>query len=76
MFNFGLFVYCREKVPIERSRDDVLDMNQFRMLFNTCKVPGITRDSVYNYFKTGKQIRIVGYYKQMILCWRLVEQSF
>uniref|UniRef100_A0A8C3CVI4 Peroxisomal carnitine O-octanoyltransferase n=2 Tax=Cairina moschata TaxID=8855 RepID=A0A8C3CVI4_CAIMO len=44
-----------EKVPIERSRDDVLDMNQFRMLFNTCKVPGITRDSVYNYFKTAME---------------------
>uniref|UniRef100_A0A8B9EFC2 Peroxisomal carnitine O-octanoyltransferase n=1 Tax=Anser cygnoides TaxID=8845 RepID=A0A8B9EFC2_ANSCY len=44
-----------EKVPIERSRDDVLDMNQFRMLFNTCKVPGITRDSVCNYFKTAAE---------------------
>ncbi|XP_035174821.1 peroxisomal carnitine O-octanoyltransferase [Oxyura jamaicensis] len=44
-----------EKVPIERSRDDVLDMNQFRMLFNTCKVPGITRDSVCNYFKTATE---------------------
>ncbi|POI28831.1 hypothetical protein CIB84_007419, partial [Bambusicola thoracicus] len=42
-----------EKVPIERSGNAVLDMSQFRMLFNTCKVPGITRDSLCNYFKTG-----------------------
>ncbi|NXJ16318.1 OCTC octanoyltransferase, partial [Odontophorus gujanensis] len=41
-----------EKVPIERSGNAVLDMSQFRMLFNTCKVPGLTRDSLCNYFKT------------------------
>ncbi|NXI63064.1 OCTC octanoyltransferase, partial [Anseranas semipalmata] len=41
-----------EKVAVQRSRDVVLDMSQLRMLFNTCKVPGITRDSLYNYFKT------------------------
>ncbi|NXI44822.1 OCTC octanoyltransferase, partial [Galbula dea] len=41
-----------EKVPIERSKNAVLDMNQFRKLFCTCKVPGITRDSLSTYFKT------------------------
>ncbi|KAM6315274.1 peroxisomal carnitine O-octanoyltransferase [Aegotheles albertisi] len=41
-----------EKVPIERSGNAVLDMNQFRMLFCTCKIPGITRDSISCYFKT------------------------
>uniref|UniRef100_A0A8C3KT96 Peroxisomal carnitine O-octanoyltransferase n=1 Tax=Calidris pygmaea TaxID=425635 RepID=A0A8C3KT96_9CHAR len=41
-----------EKVAIERSRDAVLDMNQFRMLFCTCKIPGVTRDSIGSYFKT------------------------
>ncbi|KAM9574576.1 peroxisomal carnitine O-octanoyltransferase [Guaruba guarouba] len=41
-----------EKVPIERSLDEVLDMNQFRMLFCTCKIPGVTRDSISHYFKT------------------------
>ncbi|XP_032868754.1 peroxisomal carnitine O-octanoyltransferase isoform X1 [Amblyraja radiata] len=29
-----------------------LDMNQFCMLYNTCKIPGVTRDSLVNYFKT------------------------
>ncbi|NXM54043.1 OCTC octanoyltransferase, partial [Illadopsis cleaveri] len=41
-----------EKVAIERSGNTVLDMNQFRMLFCTCKIPGHTRDSLSNYFKT------------------------
>ncbi|NXU72525.1 OCTC octanoyltransferase, partial [Oreotrochilus melanogaster] len=41
-----------EKVPVERSGSAVLDMNQFRMLFCTCKIPGITRDSISSYFKT------------------------
>ncbi|XP_032551833.1 peroxisomal carnitine O-octanoyltransferase isoform X3 [Chiroxiphia lanceolata] len=42
-----------EKVTIERSGNTVLDMNQFRMLFCTCKIPGVTRDSIGTYFKTG-----------------------
>ncbi|NXT72455.1 OCTC octanoyltransferase, partial [Chaetops frenatus] len=41
-----------EKVAIERSGNTVLDMNQFRMLFCTCKIPGFTRDSLGTYFKT------------------------
>uniref|UniRef100_A0A8D2NMU9 Peroxisomal carnitine O-octanoyltransferase n=1 Tax=Zosterops lateralis melanops TaxID=1220523 RepID=A0A8D2NMU9_ZOSLA len=41
-----------EKVAIERSGNTVLDMNQFRMLFCTCKIPGRTRDSLDSYFKT------------------------
>ncbi|XP_030827380.1 peroxisomal carnitine O-octanoyltransferase [Camarhynchus parvulus] len=41
-----------EKVAIERSGNTVLDMNQFRMLFCTCKIPGLTRDSLSCYFKT------------------------
>lgn len=41
-----------EKVPVERSADAVLDMSQFQRLFCTCKIPGITRDSINNYFKT------------------------
>ncbi|KAM4685371.1 peroxisomal carnitine O-octanoyltransferase [Amazona ochrocephala] len=42
----------KEKVPVERSLDEVLDMNQFRMIFCTCKIPGVTRDSISHYFKT------------------------
>ncbi|NXO64106.1 OCTC octanoyltransferase, partial [Phainopepla nitens] len=41
-----------EKVAIERSGNTVLDMNQFRMLFCTCKIPGLSRDSIGSYFKT------------------------
>ncbi|KAM6411835.1 LOW QUALITY PROTEIN: peroxisomal carnitine O-octanoyltransferase [Pluvialis apricaria] len=41
-----------EKVAIERSGDAILDMNQFRMPFCTCKIPGVTRDSIGSYFKT------------------------
>ncbi|XP_063268888.1 peroxisomal carnitine O-octanoyltransferase [Prinia subflava] len=41
-----------EKVAIERSGNTVLDMNQFRRLFCTCKIPGLTRDSLGSYFKT------------------------
>ncbi|KAM4705893.1 peroxisomal carnitine O-octanoyltransferase [Rhinophrynus dorsalis] len=42
----------REKVPVHKSGNSPLDMSQFRNLFNTCKVPGITRDSILNYFNT------------------------
>ncbi|XP_060104426.1 peroxisomal carnitine O-octanoyltransferase [Heteronotia binoei] len=41
-----------EKLRVHRSGNMPLDMNQFRMLFCTCKVPGITQDSVVNYFRT------------------------
>ncbi|NXH11674.1 OCTC octanoyltransferase, partial [Bucco capensis] len=42
----------QEKVAIERSGNAVLDMNQFRMLFCTCRIPGVPRDSLGSYFKT------------------------
>ncbi|XP_064022938.1 peroxisomal carnitine O-octanoyltransferase isoform X2 [Pogoniulus pusillus] len=45
----------REKVAIERSGNAVLDMNQFRMLFSTCRIPGITRDSLSSYFRTESE---------------------
>ncbi|KGL74428.1 Peroxisomal carnitine O-octanoyltransferase, partial [Tinamus guttatus] len=41
-----------EKVAIDRSGNAVLDMSQYRKLFCTCKIPGVTRDSICNYFKT------------------------
>ncbi|NWU90317.1 OCTC octanoyltransferase, partial [Upupa epops] len=41
-----------EKLAVERAGDAVLDMSQLRMVFNTCKVPGITRDSISHSFKT------------------------
>ncbi|XP_064300756.1 peroxisomal carnitine O-octanoyltransferase [Phalacrocorax carbo] len=42
----------KEKVAVQRSGTAVLDMNQLRMLFCTCRIPGVTRDSIVNYFKT------------------------
>lgn len=45
----------KEKVPVDKVGTTPLDMNQFRMLFNTCKVPGITRDSLRNYFRTERE---------------------
>ena len=52
---FCLFVcFNREKLAVEKVGNIPLDMNQFRMLFSTCKIPGITRDSIINYFRTGK----------------------
>nr|XP_051696112.1 peroxisomal carnitine O-octanoyltransferase isoform X3 [Oryctolagus cuniculus] len=44
-----------EKVPVDKVGNTPLDMNQFRMLFSTCKVPGITRDSIMNYFRTESE---------------------
>ncbi|KFO74815.1 Peroxisomal carnitine O-octanoyltransferase [Cuculus canorus] len=41
-----------EKMPVERAGNAVLDMNQFRMLFCTCRIPGVNRDSIGSYFKT------------------------
>lgn len=41
-------------MPVHKVGNTPLDMSQFRMLFSTCKVPGITRDSVMSYFRTGK----------------------
>ncbi|XP_007447530.1 PREDICTED: peroxisomal carnitine O-octanoyltransferase [Lipotes vexillifer] len=45
----------KEKLPVHKVGNTPLDMNQFRMLFSTCKVPGITRDSVINYFRTESE---------------------
>ncbi|XP_006031764.1 peroxisomal carnitine O-octanoyltransferase isoform X1 [Alligator sinensis] len=44
-----------EKLAAHKSRNSPLDMNQFRMLFCSCKIPGITRDSFCNYFKTESE---------------------
>uniref|UniRef100_A0A673T2N2 Peroxisomal carnitine O-octanoyltransferase n=1 Tax=Suricata suricatta TaxID=37032 RepID=A0A673T2N2_SURSU len=45
----------KEKVPVHKVGNNPLDMNQFQMLFSTCKIPGITRDSVMNYFRTESE---------------------
>ncbi|KAF6085644.1 carnitine O-octanoyltransferase [Phyllostomus discolor] len=45
----------KEKVPVNKVGNTPLDMNQFRMLFSTCKIPGINRDSIRNYFRTESE---------------------
>ncbi|XP_006211928.1 peroxisomal carnitine O-octanoyltransferase [Vicugna pacos] len=47
----------KEKVAVHKVGNTPLDMNQFRMLFSTCKVPGITRDSIVSYFRTESEGR-------------------
>uniref|UniRef100_A0A8C0J1V5 Peroxisomal carnitine O-octanoyltransferase n=1 Tax=Chelonoidis abingdonii TaxID=106734 RepID=A0A8C0J1V5_CHEAB len=44
-----------EKLVVHRHGNMPLDMNQFRMLFCTCKIPGTTRDSLDNYFRTESE---------------------
>ncbi|XP_072269521.1 peroxisomal carnitine O-octanoyltransferase [Pyxicephalus adspersus] len=44
-----------EKLAVHKSGNKPLDMHQFRNLFNTCKIPGVTRDSIINYFKTESE---------------------
>lgn len=45
----------REKLAPHKAGNTPLDMDQFRMLYCTCKVPGVKKDSVHNYFKTGRK---------------------
>lgn len=45
----------KEKLPVDKAGNTPLDMNQFRMLFSTCKIPGISRDSIMNYFRTESE---------------------
>ncbi|XP_004381542.1 peroxisomal carnitine O-octanoyltransferase isoform X3 [Trichechus manatus latirostris] len=54
--NFNYWQLLRkEKLPVQKVGNTPLDMDQFRMLFSTCRVPGITRDSVMNYFSTESE---------------------
>ncbi|CAI5788801.1 peroxisomal carnitine O-octanoyltransferase [Podarcis lilfordi] len=44
-----------EKLPADKQGNMPLDMNQFRKLFSTCKIPGITQDSIASYFRTDSE---------------------
>lgn len=48
------FSCSRESLAPQKAGNTPLDMHQFRMLYNTCKVPGVTKDRIHNYFKTGR----------------------
>uniref|UniRef100_A0A8C9RDP4 Peroxisomal carnitine O-octanoyltransferase n=1 Tax=Scleropages formosus TaxID=113540 RepID=A0A8C9RDP4_SCLFO len=39
-----------EKLAVHKVGNRPLDMNQFTMLFCTCKVPGVTKDTLCSYF--------------------------
>lgn len=44
-----------EKLAIHKAGNVPFDMDQFRMLFCTCKVPGINKDTILNFFKTESE---------------------
>ncbi|XP_054478461.1 peroxisomal carnitine O-octanoyltransferase [Anoplopoma fimbria] len=44
-----------ERLHPQKSGKTALDMDQFRMLFSTCKVPGVKKDTIRNYFKTERE---------------------
>ncbi|AWO96610.1 putative peroxisomal carnitine O-octanoyltransferase [Scophthalmus maximus] len=44
-----------EKLAPQKVGKTALDMDQFRMLFCTCKVPGVKKDTIFNYFKTERE---------------------
>ncbi|KAE8596140.1 hypothetical protein XENTR_v10015983 [Xenopus tropicalis] len=45
----------REKLGVHKAVNYPLDMSQFRNLFNTCKIPGRTRDIISSRFKTESE---------------------
>uniref|UniRef100_A0A8C9X3U7 Peroxisomal carnitine O-octanoyltransferase n=1 Tax=Sander lucioperca TaxID=283035 RepID=A0A8C9X3U7_SANLU len=44
-----------ERLHPQKAGKIPLDMDQFRMLFCTCKVPGVKKDTIRNYFKTESE---------------------
>ncbi|XP_028326102.1 peroxisomal carnitine O-octanoyltransferase isoform X2 [Gouania willdenowi] len=44
-----------ESLAPQKAGTTPLDMDQFRMLFCTCKVPGVKKDTIHNYFKTESE---------------------
>lgn len=48
-----LLILIRERLAVHKAGTMPFDMDQFRMLFCTCKVPGINKDTILNFFKTG-----------------------
>ncbi|KTF74492.1 hypothetical protein cypCar_00039557 [Cyprinus carpio] len=44
-----------ERLAIHKAGTMPFDMDQFRMLFCTCKVPGVNKDTILNFFKTESE---------------------
>ncbi|TRZ03117.1 hypothetical protein DNTS_029900 [Danionella cerebrum] len=52
--NFKYWELIRtERLAVHKAGAMPFDMDQFRMLYCTCKVPGVTKDTILNFFKTG-----------------------
>lgn len=49
-----LLILIRERLAVHKAGKIPFDMDQFRMLYCTCKVPGVTKDTILNFFKTGQ----------------------
>ncbi|XP_061811439.1 peroxisomal carnitine O-octanoyltransferase-like isoform X1 [Nerophis lumbriciformis] len=45
----------KESMAPQKAGKMALDMDQFKMLFCTCKVPGVKKDCLYSYFKTEQE---------------------
>ncbi|KAM4689061.1 peroxisomal carnitine O-octanoyltransferase [Discoglossus pictus] len=69
----------REKLRVHKSKNSPLDMSQFLYLFNTCKIPGITRDSIANYFRTESEgscpTHLIVMYKGRIFSFEAVQEG-
>ncbi|KAI4464457.1 carnitine o-acyltransferase [Holotrichia oblita] len=48
----------RDKIPIDMMGKDPLDMNQYKKVFGTCRIPGLKRDSL-EYHPTSTHIAVV-----------------
>ncbi|KAM3872650.1 peroxisomal carnitine O-octanoyltransferase-like [Diretmus argenteus] len=44
-----------ERLAPQKAGNIAVDMDQYRMMFCTCKVPGVNKDTLFNYFKTESE---------------------
>ncbi|XP_018008579.1 carnitine O-acetyltransferase [Hyalella azteca] len=40
------YVLCSNQVPVDRSGGTEMDMSQYHKIFGTCRIPGLTKDSL------------------------------
>lgn len=39
-----MLLFYRDKIPLDMMGKDPLDMNQYKKVFGTCRIPGLKRD--------------------------------
>jgi len=49
----NMVLLFREKLQVDVTKETPRSMSQFRRIFNCCKTPGETMDTLNHYFKTG-----------------------